>query len=287
MSKPRGIAPIIIVVILAVLAAGGFLLYKSGNLAIPGLTQIAMRVTEKDFPNISDPILRKHFVAQTNVNAVRSVTVSSGKGTKDTTEYQTKGDTFYWRMKEEDGTKEISHTIIIGDTTYIKDYSDGKWWKQTTKPEETEDIEETPEDLQEGFALEDPSLYKNLGTEACGNLTCHKYEQTFKDFPGARTFWFDTKKFLLRKEQSAYGEFSTTIEYSYDGINITAPSPTKDVPEGKSIYDYQTGGQGSYVPPSSGTGGESVPTYSPTDYSFDMPTDSDVPTEEPPADIGY
>jgi hypothetical protein len=258
---------------------GGFFLYKSGKLPIPGVVQLATRVSEADFPNVSDPILRKHFVAQTNVNAVRTITQSSGKGTKDTSEYQIKGDTFNWRMKEEDGTKEISQMVIIGDTTYVKDYADNKWWKQTTKPEETEDVAETPNDLKEELTMEDPSLYKNLGTEACGNLTCYKYEQTFKDSPGTRTFWFDTKKYLLRKEVSAYGEFSTTIEYEYDGISITAPSPTKDVPEDRNIYEYLTGG--GYTPPVD----TNVPASNPPEDS--TPTDYPLPTDiETPVDYG-
>src|SRR3972149_7234394 len=246
MSKLRGFAPIVIIVIVAVLAVGGFLLYKSGKISIPGVAQMGLRGTEKDFDNISDPILRKHFVSQKNVNAVRTVSQSSGKGTKDTTEYQLKGDKFFYRMMEEDGSKETSHMIMIGDTTYLKDYADNKWWKQTSKPEEVPEGQEPPkpEDLKDELVQEDPALYKSLGTEACGDLNCYKYEQTFKDSPGTRTFWFDDKKFLLRKETSGYGEFTNTIEYAYDGINISAPSPTKDVPEGRNIYEYLFSGGG-------------------------------------------
>jgi hypothetical protein len=287
MSRARGFSPIIIVVVVAVLALGGFLLFKSGKLPLPGAVQIASRVTEKDFESVTDATLRKHFVAQTNANAVRSVSQSSGKGTKDTMEYQIKGDSFSYRMKEEEADKELSHVIMLGDTTYIKDLSDNKWWKQTKIPdEEVEDLAATPDDIKEEFMTEDPTLYKSLGTEACGNLTCHKYEQTFKDSPGARTFWFDTKKFLIRKEESAYGEFSSSIEYSYDGISISAPSPTKDVPEGKNIYEYYTPGGGSYTPPTS-TGSNDTPTAAPTNYSFDTPTDYDIPADDTPADSGY
>lgn len=282
MSRLRGIAPIIIVVVLAVLALGGFFLYKSGKLPIPGATQFATRATEADFANITDATLRKHFVAQANVNAIRMLSQSSGKGTKDTMEYQIKGDSFYYRMKSEDAGKEVSHIISIGDTTYVKDYADNKWWKQTVKPEEMTPDEKpvTPDDLKQEYMKEDPALYKSQGEETCGSLTCHKYEQTFKDSPGVRTFWFDTKKFLLRKEQSGYGEFTNTVEYSYDGIAISAPSPTKDVPEGKNIYEYL------FAAPAGSSGGNyTVPTINPADYS--APTDYPTPTEEAPADSGY
>jgi len=269
---------------LAVLAVGGFFLYRSGSLPIPGISGIAMRATEKDFANITDPTLRKHFVAQANINSFRTVSESSGKGTKDTTEFQLKGDNFLYRMKSEEGGKEISHLISIGETTYVMDYSDNTWWKQTTKPEETTEEETplTPDDLKEEFMKEDPALYKSLGTEACGSLNCHKYEQTFKDTPGVRTFWFDDKKYLLRKEISGYGEFSNTIEYSYDGISISAPSPTKDVPEGKNIYEYLFAAPASYSP----SGPDSaVPAFNPADYS--IPTEDTMPPEEPQVDYSY
>lgn len=225
---------------MAILGLGGFFLYKSGKLPVPGLSGVAMRATEADFANIEDPTLRKHFVAQANVNSFRTVSESSGKGTKDTSEYQLKGDSFSYWMKSEDGGKEVSQVVVIGEATYVKDYSDETWWKQTAKAEETpqEETPVTPEDLKEAYMKEDPALYKGLGQEACGDLTCYKYEQTYKDSPGTRTFWFDTKKYLLRKQVSGYGEFSSTVEYSYDGVSISAPSPTKDVPEGKNIYEY-------------------------------------------------
>ncbi|HJX59529.1 hypothetical protein A2V61_00405 [Candidatus Woesebacteria bacterium RBG_19FT_COMBO_47_8] len=278
MAKKAFSPIIIVVVVIAVLALGGFLLVKSGKISLPGVGQVATRATEKDFASISDPLLRKHFVAQSNVNAVRMVSTSSGKGTKDTTEYQIKGEDFLYRMKEEDGDKEISQMIIIGDTSYVKDYSDSKWWKQVSKPEEvmTEEKAATPDDIKQEFQKEDPTLYKSLGTEACGSLSCHKYEQTFKDSPGTRTFWFDTKKYLLRKETSAYGEFSNEIEYSYDGISISAPSPTKDVPEGRNIYEY-------YLNPQSGNSASptNVPTFNPSDYSVptDIPTEVTIPPD--------
>jgi len=267
----KAFLPLIIVAIVAILGIGGFFLVKSGKVSIPGLGQLTTRATEKDFASITDATLRKHFVAQSNVNAVRMVSTSSGKGTKDTTEYQIKGEDFLYRMKEEDGGKEVSQMIIIGDTTYVKDYSDSKWWKQVSSEEVMQEKKAaSPYDTKLEFQMEDPNLYKSLGTEACGTLSCHKYEQTFKDSPGTRTFWFDTKKYLLRKETSAYGEFSNEIEYSYDGISISAPSPTKDIPEGKNIYEYYLNPQGGNV--SSPT---NVPTFNPSDYS----TPTDIPTE--------
>lgn len=252
-SLPRragNVAPLVIIAVLAAVAIGGyFLLQKNkgttGLPNIPGLTQNAPRATEKDFEFIEDPTLRKHFATQANQAAYRTETASPGSGLTHINEVQIKGDSSNSREIQSDGSKEIKHTITIGDTIYLKDYADGKWWKQTLKyeevtEEEPEDIEE-PKDFKEEYSKPDIT-YKSLGKEACGSLTCFKYEMFDPQNPEIkRTFWFDDKDYLLRKEQGGFGEFIATTEYSYDGINITAPSPTKDVPEGKSIYEYQNG----------------------------------------------
>ncbi len=244
-------SPLIIVAVIAVLAIGGYFLTQKGGLptpSIPGGSTLTPRATEKDFESITqDPTLRKHFAAQANQTSYRTKGTSPGSGLTTVNEFQLKGDSFNLREIESDGTKERKHMITIGDTIYLKDYSDNKWWKQTIKAEEQADEEATeePTDFKEEYSQ--PNLqYKSLGKEDCGShtkgLTCFKYEQIFPESPDSkRFFWFDDKDYLLRKDQAGFGEFIATIEYSYDGINISAPSPTKDVPEGRSIYEYSSG----------------------------------------------
>lgn len=244
------INPLIIVIILAIAGIGGyFFLSQKGSLPTPSTTtgpSLTQRATEKDFEFIEDPTLRKHFVAQANQTTYRTKGTSPGSGLTTVSEVQIKGDNFNTRQIDSNVDKEIKHMITIGETNYLKDYSDNKWWKQIIKFEEGLEEEGTPEepiDFKEEYSQ--PNLqYKSLGKEACGpstgsGLTCFKYEQILPENPEAkRIFWFDDQKYLLRKEQAGFGEFIATIEYSYDGINIQAPSPTKNVPEGKNIYDY-------------------------------------------------
>lgn len=256
-----GFAPIILIAVIAAAAIiGGFFLLRQGkiSLPLPGVSQIVPRVTEKDFEFIEDANLRKHFVAQANQTTYRSKNYENAAGLVFVTEVQIKKEFFNTREIEyepvgnEPMGKETKHKIEIGNTIYVKDYSDGKWWKQTITPEEEKKIpeEEKPaEPLDFKAEYSKPDLkFKFLGKEACGpsagGLTCFKYEQLTggpEEMAFKRIFWFDDKKYLLRKEESTVGEFKVAIEYSYDNINITAPSPTKDVPEGKSIYDYYYG----------------------------------------------
>lgn len=236
----------VIIAIVAAVAVGGYFLMQKGGLPTPsgGGTTLTQRATEADFEFIEDPTLRKHFVAQANQTTYRTKSTGSGSGLTIVNEVQIKGDSFNTSEVQSDGNKEIKHTITIGDTIYLKDYSDKKWWKQEVKYEPTKDEgveKEEPVDFKEEYSK--PNLeFKSLGKEACGNLTCFKYEQYDPENPEVkRTFWFDNKEYLLRKEQGGFGEFISTIEYTYDGINVQTPSPIKDVPEGRSIYEYSSG----------------------------------------------
>lgn len=243
LNSKGSVSPLIIAAVLAVVAIGYYVLAQQGSLPVPGIS-LTPRATEKDFAFIEDATLRKHFVAQANQTTYRTKSYSTGADLNFVTEVQIRGENFNTRDIEYDHSgKETKHKVALGDTAYVKDYADGKWWKQTFTPEEaTTEEEETkqPTDFKEEYTKQGPT-YKALGKEPCGNLMCFKYQEQDTEKGGLgllRTFWFDDRKYLLRKEESTAGEFSVQVEYSYDGINITTPSPTKDVPKGKSIYDY-------------------------------------------------
>lgn len=242
------------------LAAGGYYVYGmfTGG-SMPGLkmpeqlTQLTgkgmMRVSESDFKDIDDPLIRKHLAAQINIGKYRIRSTSSGMDGEQLMELVMSGEEVHYHMVQSAGGKEMVNMITIGDTTYLKDQKDGKWWKQVAKPEtestKTEEMQDTfkPADFKEEYTKNVGVEYKSLGEESCGSLTCHKYEEITSSSPeGKRTFWFDTKELLLRKEVHGFGEFQSTMEYSYDNLSIKAPSPTKDVPEGKSVYDYMVTG---------------------------------------------
>lgn len=218
---------------------------------VPGMSQVTqmtqLRATEKDFAFIDDATLRKHMVAQANSTTFRTRMTSSGLGAVTVQEIQLKDSEMSMRSWQEVNEKKSSEMILIGDTTYLKDYKDNSWWKQTAvkndavESDPADDIE--PIDFKEEYTeMKDTTVYKNLGQEACGTLMCYKYEQSdsANSEGGVRTFWFDVKDYLLRKEESGYGEFSSSSVYEYTNVAVTAPSPTKDVPEGKSIYEFMT-----------------------------------------------
>jgi len=275
---------IIIVVVVAVIGVIGFFVLKQGNVtsvtnqSLPGLT-------EADFSFIDDDNLKKHFVAQSNQSTYRTSTYSDAADMTFVMEVEVKGEGFNTRdIEYQPEDRETKHKVQIGNTTYVKDYSDNKWWKQTNIPEELPDEEiseeeEEPIDFKEEYSQPDLK-FEFLGKEACGpsassGLMCFKYKQLTggpEEMAFDRVFWFDDQKYLLRKDEVTVGEFTNTIEYSYDGINVAAPSPTKDVPAGKSIYDYlYSNNQAAPAMPQEQFSDYEVPTDLPTDFPTDFP----------------
>lgn len=286
-----------LLVTLGILVAGGYFVYKTVLLngtfvpnPITKVTELAggkilPKVQETDFAFVEDPEVRKNFVAQTNTTKFRVISNSSGRGTEAFTEVDYKSDSdvrMYTKMEQ-------TEIITIGNTTYLKDPADGIWWMEKAKPVPTGEADSqedpsimSPEDFKTDIESKQNMTYKKLGEEPCpvpvgAGLTCYKYEETEAgnaDSP-KRTFWFDTKSYLLRKEINGYGEFTSTNEYTYDNISISAPSKTKAVPEGKSIYEMMAFGSAAGILPE---GMGEVEDYFP---SGDNPSDEgmEVPVE--------
>jgi outer membrane lipoprotein-sorting protein len=73
--------------------------------------------------------------------------------------------------------------------------------------------------------------FKYIGTEACGSLTCYKYQVTDSTTPSATQYvWFDNSSYKLRQWQYSDGSGNTTdMTVTYATVNITKPSPVEDL----------------------------------------------------------
>lgn len=212
-------------------------------------------LSEADLAKISDPLVRKNLVAQANVRAFRTVSSTNEKSAPGTTtEIQINGTSIGMHTITSIAGKN-QEMIILGDTTYVKDPSDNTWWKQVRDSQASTaktgpvNVPSLDEIKKEYTAKQENTVFKSLGTEACGTLTCYKYTETDGgDTTQVRTFWFDNKDFLTRKDEMSHGTLTITNTYSYDNISVQAPSPTKDVPAGHSAFEYMMGGQGMPAP---------------------------------------
>ncbi|MCL5407297.1 MAG: hypothetical protein M1429_02265 [Patescibacteria group bacterium] len=124
------------------------------------------------------------------------------------------------------GGKEVYNVITIGDTTYTKDFNDNQWWKMTAKPTETASPSEQD---QPNFNESDQTTYQKIGTDACGNLTCFKYQEIDPNITDSTQYiYFDNKDYQLRK-MSTVGKNGSSSEATIDyaKISISEPSPVK------------------------------------------------------------
>lgn len=131
----------------------------------------------------------------------------------------------------------VTHeTISLAGIEYVKDLSDGKWWKiidEKTASDPKEEMMEVDFDFTKKMeTVEDKTTYVRIGIEACGTLECYKYQVV--DPANTRTkefIWFDNKDYLMQKMRSeeiggdmAVSEFVTT----YGNVTISVPSPIKE-----------------------------------------------------------
>ncbi len=232
---------VLVVVLLAALGAAGWYIWqkRSGNpapLATVGLQTVKCEYDDKD--------LCKFLNNFRGLDAF-SVASTSGSGAQ-ATEYHMviNGDDSQTIMKT--GGKETMNSITIKDTTYTKDYSDNKWWKETATKEDSKLKDDLVFDDSSNDQAGQPAepvqktQYKAMGKEACGKLNCFKYEviEPGDDSGGKQYIWFDDKQYRMRKTQTVTSEGSYNSEYSYDKVKVSVPSPVKEGTPGS------TGGAG-------------------------------------------
>jgi outer membrane lipoprotein-sorting protein len=77
--------------------------------------------------------------------------------------------------------------------------------------------------------------YKEIDTEACGSLTCFKYQISDSASPGTTQFaWFDNQSYLLRQwKYTDNAGNSTDMTISYEPISISAPAQYQTIPTGQ------------------------------------------------------
>jgi len=128
--------------------------------------------------------------------------------------------------------KDVMDMIIIDDTTYTKDFSDGKWWKYTYKEGENEEIKDLTkkDEFNDVPTGEDKTQYKAMGKEPCGDMNCFKYQVIDPEDPDTIQYiWFDDKEYKLRKQTITTKDGETTeATFSYNTVTVNAPSPVKE-----------------------------------------------------------
>jgi outer membrane lipoprotein-sorting protein len=231
----KGISKSIVLVIIAVLllAGGGFYFMSQKGVGVSNPLSGMMGRALNPNCEYKDPDLCKFF---NNFKELKNYSmVSSAKygGESIESRFEMVGEDKTHMMSSQGG-KEMMNTITIGDSTYTKDLTDNKWFKQTYKKDPTITPIESDSKIKDTFddkkQMMDKTEYKALGKEACGNLNCFKYQIISSGDEGSTNYiWFDDREYLMRKEEITDKDGNTsTSTFSYDGVSISVPSPVKE-----------------------------------------------------------
>ncbi|MFA5135809.1 MAG: hypothetical protein WC489_00270 [Patescibacteria group bacterium] len=161
-----------------------------------------------------------------------SVTIDSA-GTKTESAWEIAGDRTHFVTKE--NGKEISNMITIGNVTYTKDMVDGTWMKFVlkTEGEKTPLAGFDPEELMSQFAdtvqTDDALVYKAMGKEVCGSLTCFKYQVVNQMIADPKQYiYFDDKEYIMRKMRMEFANgMVTESTFEFKKVTIEEPSLIK------------------------------------------------------------
>lgn len=259
-SSQQGFAHLgIILAIVGVVVVGGLVAWRfmganqSGSSVSDTLTQkLASAKCDYD-----DKDLCKFFVSWKEHKQYKMISNTTDKesGEKSTMTYEIDGDNTHSVMTGQ----YASETIMIGTRTTYTKTPNGTWWKQTLPETEAPTDDTTPSvefeepETSEG-ETKNTTSYKPLGKEACGNLTCFKYQVVDTSRPEATEYiWFDTKSYQLRRSLSEDTTMSSDTSFDYDNVTVKAPASFKEL------------GPDQYIMP-----GENEPTTMPSaaDYGY-------------------
>lgn len=247
-SNQKGLGAVLIIVVLVVLvaigAAGYFVLRKSGDVASNAVSSVVESAETKKALDeckkaYSDEDLCKALSNFIGLKQYQTTMTSSESGGLSFT-IEVDGDKTYSKQTLNGKTIE---SISQGNTVYTKDNTDGKWWKQvfeTPKSSITDDLK-----LDTNFTDEaTKTTYTKIGQEACDKLTCNKYKVTETSSKDTQYIWIDTKDNLIRRMSVESSDGSKTeISYTYNKKSIDIPNNTKDASPTQSVVpmDFYSG----------------------------------------------
>lgn len=217
------------VIVVVIVVGGGVWLATKGEEG-PKASNINKELQSKCMTEVNDELFCKFAGAFGNVEAFKVMATStSDQGTYSSEILTDAKDNNQMIIKQND--QEQINIVTYNGTTYLKDYTDGQWIKYAANDPNKPEVTDLKKEFAKGNFKSDSGqkiTYTKVGTEACGNLKCYKYQVKDPDTPGDNFLWFDTKDYLLRKITLKDSSSSTEMTVNYETVNITEPSPTKE-----------------------------------------------------------
>jgi hypothetical protein len=132
------------------------------------------------------------------------------------------------------GGQQLS-TVSLSGNTYIQTGTGTTWLEYPAGTAGNPSESSNPTSAMNIGVGSNGITFKAEGTASCGSLTCYKYEILDSAQPGTtQSALFDTKSYKLREwQESDSTSGTTTMDITYQAVNIVAPSPVK--PYGQAI----------------------------------------------------
>lgn len=232
----RGFGPIEIIIILVVLAVIGggayyFFSKKNDSQSSSNLTSQESKALEgacMDYINDKDYC---RFASNWSMNEDRIITMKAPEDSMVMT-VRSSGSNSHSTITT-DGTV-TSEIIVLDNVSYMKNMADGSWTKYTNNTSSGLDSnisEYTPDFDFSNEEVKDTHKINKLGKEACGELTCFKYQMLDSTEPDAETIiWFDDKDYKIRRMTAKNSDGVSEMTFSYEKVTISQPSPVIEAP---------------------------------------------------------
>lgn len=229
--------PVILLLVVAIIISVYFFMQKSK-------TQVADKVEDKTEEKVAvtemladckyDKDVCAYFVAQAKAmekGVVINTVANLGEYGASTSEMKISGSDIEVNSYK-DGQLESS-MISFGGVTYFKDVSDNAWYQVGDAEGNFSDPKESLVEIQATYNEDNLDMQiKKIGNEACGSLTCDKYEiiDVVSEDGSTSYVWIDTKEHLARRMEFSFEGGSNVMEYKYEVVQISKPSPIKEMP---------------------------------------------------------
>lgn len=235
------LVPVIAIVgVVALLGAIGFLFWS--NFGKQAVSDAALDVATKQARDECEKEADKdicRFLTSWKVYQKYRMTSISSDGSKFVTAVD--GDKSHVKTEGE----MVYEVITIGKVTYTK--GGDKWYKSTIKTPKDNvadsykpEIGDSTGESSDVDEQKTTTTYKLIGKEACGSLTCFKYDVVDSASEDKQTIWFDDKDYKLRKQVHETTDGKTEMTLEYDKVSITTPSPVVELAENQYLLPGAT-----------------------------------------------
>jgi hypothetical protein len=243
-SDQRGVAHwLLFVLIVVVIALIGVGVWKAGakkdnstKNSTTNSAEVSDKAKDQCMSQLNDSIYCKFAAAEAanpiDKSAFKATLTGSAGGVTSNIDFE----------QDKDGN--TSMTMVAADTgktqiinykgvSYMKTSGQDTWIKYGSSTNVPTTTEDPTSDLSFMDSLLNIKL-TSLGTEACGDATCYKYQFTDNLQKGATQYiWFDNQDYLLREYKVTGGDSGDLdMKISYPNVNISEPSPVQDLGSG-------------------------------------------------------